>query len=130
MVRPGCCADRPVLPATSRRVIDPRMCHDAEELVGARPGDRPGSSVLGQFPEQPAGGHVVPARRHLRIDQDVGVDRTHASTPVHQVEELVAVENVHPGLLGGLPPWSFSTNCSRAFPRPPSAGLSRSLATA
>ncbi len=51
----------------------------------------------------PPGNLVMRTRADLRIDEDVRVDRTHWSPSIHEIEELVAIENINPGLELGLP---------------------------
>ena len=46
---------------------------------------------------------MVEARTDLSIDEDIRVDRAHGLAAVHQIEQLVAIENVHAGLGLGVP---------------------------
>jgi hypothetical protein len=37
------------------------------------------------------------------MNKDVGVNRLHELTPIHEIEQLVTIQEVNAGLLGGLP---------------------------
>jgi hypothetical protein len=64
-----------------RRCVAARVGDDAEELVNARPGYRPGRDPFGELRDAAAGrlepGRVLP----VRVDEDVGVDRDHEPRP-------------------------------------------------
>ncbi len=85
-------------------VIDTGMGHHPQELVGTRPGDRPGQGALGQFPQERPCGLVRRARGDLGEDQDVRVDGPQRSAIFHEIEELVPIQDVGSGLERGLPP--------------------------
>lgn len=68
------------------------MCHDAKKLVDARPGDGPWNRALGQLRHQRSSDPVLRQRDDLRLDENFGVGAQ--STTVHQIEQLVAIEQV------------------------------------
>ena len=84
-------------------MVDSRMGDDAQELIDAWPRYSPGKGTFRKFPEEPPSNLVMRTRADLRIDEDVRVDRTHWSPSIHEIEELVAIENINPGLELSLP---------------------------
>ena len=53
---------------------------------------------------------MVGGRNDLRVDENVRVDGLHLSAAIHEVKELVTVEQIHTGLLDRRPaakrePW-------------------------
>ena len=65
----------------ARRVVDPRMGDDGEELVQARPGQCPRRPALGQLADLGRRGPVELRVAAVRVDQDVRVDRDHKRSP-------------------------------------------------
>ena len=82
---------------------DARMSHHPQKLVDARPWDGPGNRSLGQLRHERAGGLMMSGRDDFRIDEDIRIDGPHGSAAVHQIEQLVAIEQVHPHSRLGLP---------------------------
>ncbi len=80
-----------------------RMSYHPDELINARPGDGPWHGPLGEGFKNPLGLNMVSARRYLGVDQDVGIYGLHRSAPVHQIEEGIAVKQVHTRLFGRFP---------------------------
>ena len=79
------------------------MSDDSKELVDARPGDRPGQCPVRQVLKDVERNAVAGARLDFRMNEDVRVNRLHGLTPIHEIEQLVAIQEVDAGLLGGLP---------------------------
>ena len=82
---------------------DPGMSDDSEELVNARPGNRPGQRAFRQALQDLEGRPMVQARFNFGVNEDVGVNRLHGLAPIHEVEQGVAVQQIDPGLLRRLP---------------------------
>ena len=70
-----------VLVDPAGRVVAPRMGDDGEELVQARPGQRPRRPALGQLADLGRRGPVELRVAAVRVDQDVRVDRDHKRSP-------------------------------------------------
>ena len=64
-----------------RRRVDPRVGHNGDELVNARPGDCPRLLPLGQFGDAGIGGIMPRGVFPVRIDQQVGVYGDHPPRP-------------------------------------------------
>ena len=79
------------------------MSNDSEELIDTRPGDRPRQRSICQPVEDVERGAVAVARLDFRMNKDVRVNRLHELTPIHEIEQLVTIQEVNAGLLGGLP---------------------------
>lgn len=60
----------------NRRMIDARMGHHTQELVDARPGNRPWNTALGHLGQESPRHLVMEAGRDLSENQNVGVDRS------------------------------------------------------
>jgi hypothetical protein len=72
------------------RIVDPRMCHDGQELVNARPGDRPRCGRFGRSCEVPIG-RLVPGRvLAMRVHQDVGIDGDQPPAPSYARSRIAA----------------------------------------
>ena len=61
-----------------RRIIDARVGDDGDELVQARPGDRPARRALRQSGDAGVGAVVPEGIGAVRVDEQIGVDRDHA----------------------------------------------------
>lgn len=61
-----------------RRRIDPRMRHNGEEFVQARPGNGPDRRPFRQFRYASAGDLVERRLLAMRVDEDVGIEGDHA----------------------------------------------------
>jgi len=89
------------------RMVHSRMRDDPQELVDARPRDGPGNRSLRQIHEGFSGNSVVRARANLCEDENVRINCLHASSTVHQIEKLIAVQDVDTGLQLGFPSLQF-----------------------
>jgi hypothetical protein len=76
------------------RMIDARMGDDPQELVDAGPGNGPRYRALGKRAQEIARSPVVSTRYDLRLNKHIGVDRPHRLPAVHQIEQLVPVQDV------------------------------------
>src|SRR4051794_25206979 len=79
-----------------------RMRYDTQKFVHAGPGNRPRSAALGQLRQQSPCRSVMTGRDDFRVDEDVRIDSLHL-TAVHQIEEVVAVEEIHARPFDSLP---------------------------
>ncbi len=87
----------------NRRVVHARVSYNSEKFVNTRPRYCPDRIPFGQANKNLASSFVMLARSDLGINEDIRVDRLHVSTPFHQVEELIPIQNVNPRLLVSLP---------------------------
>ena len=81
----------------------PRMGDHPEKLIHAWPGNRPGQRVLRQPDKNRSGRAVEFGGDDFRVDQNIRIDGAHGSTPGHDIEETVTVEQIDAWLLNGLP---------------------------
>lgn len=79
------------------------MGDHAKEFIDARPGNGPEQRAFRQTDDEFSRRAVVFRRDDLGLDQDIRVDGLHASSPIHQIEEFVAVEQIDIWLLDGAP---------------------------
>jgi hypothetical protein len=86
-----------------RRMKDAGMSDHSEEFVNARPRDGPRQSSLGEGFKNLEGMTMMLARLNLSVDQDVGVNRLHGLGLIHEVEQGIAVKQIHPGKFSSLP---------------------------
>ena len=82
---------------TGGGIEHPMMGDDAKELVQAGPEKGVRDPPLAQSPHQLDGGLVMLRALAVSIDQNIGVDPDHLSAPVQEIEQLVAVVEIHPG---------------------------------
>ena len=75
-------------------MIDSWMGNDSQEFVNAGPGDCPRNRTLSQVGENLTGDLVVRARANLSVDEDICVNGLHALPAIHEIEELVAIQDV------------------------------------
>ncbi len=87
-----------------RRMVDAGMRDNSQKLVEAWPGNGSGKGAFRKFPKQSSGLFMPRAGTDFRVDEDVGVYRLHRSPAIHEVEELVAIQDVNAGLEPGFPP--------------------------
>src|ERR687896_1147216 len=79
------------------------MSDHAQEFVNARPRQRPWHRALRELRQQLARLAMMLTRRNLGVDEEVGVDRLQCLSSVHQVKQLIAVQQVNAWLFFGLP---------------------------
>lgn len=84
-------------------VKDARMCDNADELIDAGPRNRPGEGAFREFLESLSCLLVMRARENFRVDQEICVYSQHDLASIHEVEEFVAIQQIHPRLLARLP---------------------------
>ena len=85
-------------------MVDAGMRDNAQELVEEWPGNGPRKGAFRKFPKQPSGLFMPRTGTDFRVDENVGVDRLRRSPAIHEVEELVAIQDVNAGLELGVPP--------------------------
>lgn len=81
----------------------PRVRNNSKKLINTGPWNRPRNPPLGKFRQQKPGRAMVGGRNDFRVDEDVCVDGLHVSAAIHQVKELVSIEQIHTGLFDCLP---------------------------
>ena len=80
-----------------------RMGYHSKKLIDTGPRNCPGNRSFGQFCQHPPRGAGVGGGDTLGVPQDIGVDGPQESATVHEVEELIAVQQVDPRPLLRLP---------------------------
>jgi len=85
-------------------MVDAGMRDNSQILVEARPGNGPRKGAFRKFPKQSSGLFMPRTGTDFRVDENVGVDRLRRSPAIHEVEELVAIQDVNAGLEPGVPP--------------------------
>ena len=87
----------------NRWVEDSRMSDNPQELINARPGDRPWLCSFGEVFQDLSCRVMMLARLNLSIDEDVSVDCLHRLTPIHEIEQGIPIQQVYAGLFGSFP---------------------------
>ena len=78
-------------------VENPMMGHHPQELIEARPEQDVGCTPFTQSAQQGCGLAVIGCPLAMCVYEDVRVERDHALSPVHQIEELVSIVQVDSG---------------------------------
>ncbi len=81
--------------------------HHSKELVDTRPGNRPGHRAFTALSENLAGSIVLGTAGNLGKHENVGVDGTHRSPTMHQIEQRVSIEKIDPRLWRRFPSPEF-----------------------
>ena len=88
-------------------MVDSRVGNNPQELINAWPGDCPRNRTLSHFGENLTGDLVVRAGANLSVDEDIRVNGLHTLPAVHEIEELIAIQDVGARLKLCVPPVQF-----------------------
>lgn len=101
-------------------MVDSRMCYHTQKLVNTRPRDCPWYRTFGLFLKNLSRNRVVGAGANLGVHKDIRVNGSQRLPTVHDIEEIVPVQDVNTRLKFGIPPFKFQSigfapilNCHR-----------------